>query len=217
MPLRTHRRCDDPMFSVANRIAYAGQMVQGRVDESGQPTPWEFSCNLGESAWFDVRSSRVSHPVSEDEIACLLDCLAQLQRERSGKTKVYVISPFRKVAQACGIRARRFGGIECGTVHTFQGKEAHIVFLVLGTAPGQAGSGARSWAASKPNLLNVAVTRAQCRLYVIGDASQWGGLDYFRELLGALPGKSSEAAQDRSTVEDAIFALVDDQESISEM
>lgn len=217
MPLRTHRRCDDPMFSVANRIAYAGQMVQGRVDESGQPTPWEFSCNLGESAWFDVRSSRVSHPVSEDEIACLLDCLAQLQRERSGKTKVYVISPFREVAQACGIRARRFGGIECGTVHTFQGKEAHIVFLVLGTAPGQAGSGARSWAASKPNLLNVAVTRAQCRLYVIGDASQWGGLDYFRELLGALPGKSSEAAQDRSTVEDAIFALVDDQESISEM
>ncbi len=219
MPLRTHRRCDDPMFSVANRIAYAGQMVQGRVDESGQPTPWDFSCSLGESAWFDVRSNRVNHPVSEDEITCLLDCLAQLQRERSGKTKVYVISPFRKVAQACRKRVSDagFGGIECGTVHTFQGKEAHIVFLVLGTAPGQAGSGARGWAASKPNLLNVAVTRAQCRLYVIGDASQWGGLDYFRELLGTLPGKGVEAAQDRRTVEDATLGLVDDQELISEV
>lgn len=184
MPLRTHRRCDDPMFSVANRIAYAGQMVQGRVDETSQPTPWDFSCCLGESSWFDVRSNRVNHPVSEDEIACLLACLAQLQRERSGKTKVYVISPFRKVAQACRKRVSDagFGSIECGTVHTFQGKEAHIVFLVLGTAPGQIGSGARGWAARKPNLLNVAVTRAQCRLYVIGDASQWGGLDYFREL-----------------------------------
>ncbi|MEJ2629879.1 MAG: AAA domain-containing protein [Acidihalobacter sp.] len=217
MPLRTHRRCDDPMFSVANRIAYAGQMVQGRVDEAGQPAPWEFSCGLGESAWFDVRSNRVDHPVSEDEIACLLDCLARLQSERSGKTQVYVISPFRKVAQACGKRIRAHGGIDYGTVHTFQGKEAHIVFLVLGTAPGQAGSGARGWAASKPNLLNVAVTRAQCRLYVIGDASQWGGLDYFRELLRALPERSVPVALDRRPMQDAAFALLDDQEGIPEI
>ncbi len=219
MPLRTHRRCDDPMFSVANRIAYAGQMVQGRVDETGRPTPWDFSCSLGESAWFDVRSNRVNHPVSDDEIACLLDCLAQLQNERSRKAKIYVISPFRKVAQACGKRVGNagFGGIDCGTVHTFQGKEAHIVFLVLGTAPGQAGSGARGWAASKPNLLNVAVTRAQCRLYVIGDASQWGGLDYFRELLRALPEGSVAAALDRCPTQDAAFALLDDQEPIPEI
>lgn len=216
MPLRTHRRCDDPMFAVANRIAYADQMVQGRVDESGAPTPWDFSCSLGESTWFDVRSHRVSHPVSEDEIAYLLNCLARLQRERSGKTKVYVISPFRKVAQACRKRVSDagFGGIECGTVHTFQGKEAEIVFLVLGTAPGQAGAGARGWAASKPNLLNVAVTRAQCRLYVIGDASQWGGLEYFRELSSALPKTGVKGAEDRHATQGGEFAAKDNQESI---
>ncbi|OWT80870.1 MULTISPECIES: DEAD/DEAH box helicase [unclassified Achromobacter] len=199
MPLRTHRRCDDPMFSVANRIAYAGQMVQGRVDESGQPTPWDFSCSLGESTWLDVRSDRVKHPVSEDEIDCLLDCLAQLRRD-GNKAKIYAISPFSKVAQLCRDRAKaaKFEGVECGTVHAFQGKEAQIVFLVLGTAPGQQGSGARSWAASKPNLLNVAVTRAQCRLYVIGDTSQWGSLDYFRELLSALPVRSIPSAKEKS-------------------
>lgn len=195
MPLRTHRRCDDPMFAVANRIAYADQMVQGRVDTAGKTQPWDFSCELGPSAWFDVRSDRVTHPVSLDEIECLLACLAQVQPTKGANTKMYVISPFRKVAQACReqLRANGIAGIECGTVHTFQGKEAEIVFLVLGTAPGQAGAGARSWAASKPNLLNVAVTRAKCRLYVIGDASQWGVLDHFGELRGSLPIVNAQA------------------------
>jgi hypothetical protein len=187
MPLRTHRRCDDPMFTVANKIAYAGQMVQGRVDKAGGPAPWEFSCALGVSTWFNVRSTRVHHPVAEDELACLIDCLTRLQNHQD-RAKIYVISPFRKVAQACRKRIgdASLGNIECGTVHTFQGKEAHIVFLVLGTDPGQAGAGARSWASSKPNLLNVAITRAQCRLYVIGDASQWGKVEFFGELLEAL-------------------------------
>jgi hypothetical protein len=218
MPLRTHRRCDDPMFSVANRIAYADQMVQGRVDESGVPTPWDFSCSLGESAWFDVRSTRVNHPVCEDEIAYLITCLKQLQGGRNEKTKVYVISPFRKVAQACRKRISDAGinGVETGTVHTFQGKEAEAVFLVLGTAPDQTGAGARGWAASKPNLLNVAVTRAQCRLFVIGDTSQWGRLDYFRELMSALPKKSVSADRGSQTVQDSISALTDD-ESIPEV
>ena len=33
--------------------------------------------------------------------------------------------------------------------------------------------GAILWACQPPNLLNVAVTRAKDRLYVIGDAARW--------------------------------------------
>ncbi|UVS86737.1 DNA helicase [Burkholderia glumae] len=194
MPLRTHRRCDDPMFSVANRIAYAGQMVQGRVDDEGQPLPTPFSCVLGDSAWFDVVSTRVRHPVSDEELDVLRQCLTALRREPAHgeddkRARVYVISPFRKVANACRnlVQRDKFEGIDVGTVHTFQGKQAAIIFLVLGTAPGQQGAGSRTWATGTPNLLNVAITRAECRLYVIGDTQQWGGLNYVSELYDVLP------------------------------
>jgi hypothetical protein len=203
IPLRTHRRCDDPMFSVSNNIAYARQMVQGRVDGNGQPTPAKIFSPLGDSAWFDVRSCRCHHPVCEDEIDHLLDCLEKLRDtpatlatgdldQPDKRAKIFVISPFRKVVQAC--RAR-LTNVECGTVHTFQGKETDIVFLVLGTASGRKGAGARAWAASKANLLNVAITRAKSRLYVIGDASQWRDLSYFRTLFEALPVHEVEPTQ----------------------
>jgi superfamily I DNA/RNA helicase len=170
------------------------------VDTQGQPEKAKFTCVLGDSAWLDVRATRASHPVIEDELHVLVNCLRQLQqqpaftpaRKAGGKdkaAKVFVISPFRKVKNACikRIKDAGLGQIECGTVHTFQGKEAEIVFLVLGTAPGQAGSGARAWASGKPNLLNVAITRAKHRLYVIGDARQWEELDNFADLRQALP------------------------------
>lgn len=54
-----------------------------------------------------------------------------------------------------------------GTVHTFQGKEAQKVYFVVGTDNTQ--DGAVNWSCEKPNLLNVAVTRAKKEFYVIGD------------------------------------------------
>ena len=57
-----------------------------------------------------------------------------------------------------------------GTVHTVQGREAETVIFVLG-APYPAQAGARGWAGGRPNLLNVAVTRAKEAIYVIGNLS----------------------------------------------
>ncbi|MDP3372592.1 MAG: hypothetical protein Q8S21_06885, partial [Candidatus Paracaedibacteraceae bacterium] len=52
--------------------------------------------------------------------------------------------------------------------------ENQIVILVLGGKPQVVGS--RVWATRKPNLLNVAVTRAKRRLYVIGNKRLWSKL-----------------------------------------
>lgn len=194
LPLRTHRRCMSPMFEIANRIAYDDQMVQATGSKDVDP-------DLFATCWIDVRGKSVDKVV-EDEIDALgriletflLDWPQVVNSEgKREPASVYVISPFRDVALACKDRVgadsplgRRFTRrklvVDAGTVHTFQGKEASIVFLVLGSAPGEAGAGSRRWAASKPNLLNVAVTRAQQRFYVIGNYADWASLRYFSEM-----------------------------------
>lgn len=52
------------------------------------------------------------------------------------------------------------------TNHTFQGKEADTVYFVVGTD--QNSDGAANWPCSKPNLINVPVTRAKKSFISLG-------------------------------------------------
>jgi len=103
--------------------------------------------------------------------------------------------PFRDVANTLKRKAKSLGldGRKVGTVHTAQGKEARVVIIVLGGNPAKAG--AKAWAAAKPNLLNVAVSRAKERLYVIGDRQAWARHPYFSDLARHLQQRKRE--QDR--------------------
>ncbi|MNR15940.1 hypothetical protein D3C85_1325020 [compost metagenome] len=102
---------------------------------------------------------------------------------------VFLISPFKDCSRKLWQLALHLGfdTRKTGTVHTTQGKEANIVVLVLGGNLQK--PGARAWAASRPNLLNVAVSRAKQRLYVIGDRTQWQALRYFATLAKNLPAR----------------------------
>lgn len=93
----------------------------------------------------------------------------------------YVISLFKRVASELAKELRKIGftrynkgkATNIGTIHTFQGKEAPIVFMVLGADKDIAG--AASWAVQEPNMMNVAATRAKKEFYVIGDLSLYKG------------------------------------------
>ena len=197
-PLRAHHRCSDPMFSVANRIAYDNQMVQAKRQDVQACSP------LGPSAWLHVEGHMADTQLVEEELARLRNALLRFQRqwptvqEKDGvrDATVFVISPFRKVAWHCRslLRAMRFPeeSVRCGTIHTFQGKEADIVFLVLGSAPGQAGRGSRQWASRTPNILNVALTRARSLIYVIGNRRDWCRHPFFDVLAEDLPVRDEE-------------------------
>jgi len=192
-PLRVHRRCVDPMFSVANRIAYQDKMVFG-LDSR---TPLDDPLHLGDSAWVHVEGKTSERQVVPAQIDAVEKMVVRLYAQTGKLPPLYVISPFKAVKHAIQKRLlsvdwraatdaapakktwQRWCDERIGTVHTFQGKEESVVIFVLGAD--HDGAASAGWAASKPNLLNVALTRAQHRIFIVGDASLWGDLKYFGE------------------------------------
>lgn len=176
-PLLVHRRCDEPMFSMCNAIAYNSAMVHGKP-----PNALDGPLR---SEWRHVSGSEASeHWISEEGIA--LDALlAELAKLGIQPMDIFLISPFRSVVQQLKQRASgQFQGMQAGTIHTVQGKEAKVVILVLGGNP--TSHGAKQWASEAPNLLNVAASRSKQLLYIIGNREEWSKYPYFEEASAAL-------------------------------
>lgn len=213
IPLVMHRRCDNPMFDISNRIAY-GMRMQHAKESSITAHPV-----LGVSAWWSVVGESVDGTKYIDaQGQRLLGELVRLYQSGVGEgdaslPPVFIITPFREVKAGLvrllgdpGAWAAKLpAGIKVpanlatwvrsciGTVHTFQGKEADSVFFVLGCDSSR--QGAIDWASSSPNLLNVAVTRAKKHLYIIGDQALWGGQPHFDVALECLTtAKASQQA-----------------------
>lgn len=170
IPLWVHRRCKYPMFTISNKISYDGLMVQGKPGD-------------GKAEWCDIGGTANNKYVKEQGEFLVQKIKEMIQEnpkiiDKNEKDIIYVITPFSNVAyhltqvlkQIHFTRYDEHGKpTNVGTIHTFQGKEAPIVFLVLGADKNS--SGAASWAVREPNMMNVAATRAKEEFYVIGDKS----------------------------------------------
>jgi formylglycine-generating enzyme required for sulfatase activity len=189
VPLLVHRRCSEPMFGIANAIAYAGMMVLAKT-----PGCSPIRDVLGPSAWIHVEGTP-EEKWCEEEGELVLRLLRQLAAAKV-EPDLYIITPFVIVAERlrCLVResevlcgwvsdecSRDWARERIGTVHTAQGREAEAVIFVLG-APSPTQTGARNWAGGRSNLLNVAVSRAREVLYVIGNRRLWREAGVFREL-----------------------------------
>ncbi|HEV7934553.1 MAG TPA: AAA domain-containing protein [Actinomadura sp.] len=178
-------------------------MVYGTA---ARPFPGRSAHPYSPSCWIDVApDGETRGKWVPAEGAALARVLEKLHRETGVElSRIRVLSPFRDVVNGCrgavrelhwdrgrdsaeyGREVASFIGEQIGTVHTMQGKEADVVILVLGTDPKRGGR-ARSWAAESPNLLNVAVSRAKRRLFVIGNLQEWRKEPFFDVMADALP------------------------------
>ena len=188
-PLRVHRRCDDPMFTLCNQIAYNGIMVNGvhrELDDPDKPDRFDSPTAplIAPSHWADEPAGSPGSHLQPNQIGRLQRALAYLKDQDIEASDVIAISPFRAVADQLRSLIPKNPGLRAGTIHTAQGREAPVVILVLGGDPDKPGAPA-NWAKT-PNLVNVAASRAQRRLYVIGDRKFWATHKYFRDLSSAL-------------------------------
>jgi hypothetical protein len=135
------------------------------------------------------KGRRLAQLVGERQALLILDGLEPLQYAPTSPTPGELKETVRESGVLKGWVSEdhwRWTNERIGTVHTVQGREAEAVILVLG-APYPAQAGARGWAGGRPNLLNVAVTRAKEVTYIVGNRQLWREAGLFRELEKRLP------------------------------
>ena len=198
-PLVVHRRCISPMFDIANELSYDGAMK----NKTNPPKAKDIEKFVyTESKWIIVKGKEEgnkNHFVKEqaDKVIEILEKAFS----NTEKPEIFVISPFTTVAS--GVKnqlseyitnhseSNMYGKVDAewmskniGTVHTFQGKEAKEVIFILGCDSSKEAEGAIGWV--NKNIVNVAVTRAKFRLYVVADNAAWGKSKNLRCVLSYL-------------------------------
>lgn len=191
-PLRAHNRCLNPMFEISNKTTYNGLMIfakHGKTPDDRAQVAGLTSSFIDAKSWSDGKTEQIN----QNEIALLNTLLDKILPEFNGEIQekskyLSIISPFRACANEAKRQIKEFypqwnGFIQTGTIHTMQGKESKIVIFLLGGKS----DGARRWAAAKPNLLNVAATRAKECFFMIGIAKNWREQEYFKDAFEILP------------------------------
>ena len=198
-PLVVHRRCISPMFDISNEISYQGSMLNETANPKKdladsfylKSSQWINVAGFergNRDHYVDVQGDRV-YEIVEDAFKKTA-AATKKKADGSGELEeraipsLYIISPFKTVVSGLknrlleetpeGIAERAwsaFAKLNIGTVHTFQGKEAHQVIFVLGCDTSRSCEGAIKFV--NPNIVNVAASRAKYRLYVIADYAAW--------------------------------------------
>ncbi len=163
-------------MELSNQLAYNNMMIFGTSSHAKYD-------HLDKSKWIHVKSFGARSNWVPEEGVALEALLKDLQTKNVQMKDVFLISPFRDVIKNSAVIAKKYE-VKSSTLHAVQGQENAIVILVMGSRADSPGT--RKWATEKPNLFNVAVTRAKERLYVIGDRILWSEYTVSKTLIDML-------------------------------
>lgn len=183
-PLVVHRRCIEPMFSISNQLSYGGIMInKTQLPNNDEQFIYPTSCWIQCEGKEEGRSRGVAnHYVKNQGRIASLMIMTAIEKNQGKLPDLFVISPFKSVTETLkkelskhkefkSNTAKNWMKSNFGTVHTFQGKEASEVIYMLGCDNGEEAKGATRWV--NENNVNVAITRAKHRVYIIGDRAAW--------------------------------------------
>lgn len=170
--LTEHRRCRKEIVEYCNRLVYKGRLQP--LSPSRQKAP-----PLPPMAWAHVRGTarKVGNSrANSQEAASIAGWIAANAEtwcqhyDKPIEEIVAVVTPFRPqsrlVKEALGRADRQYANITVGTVHALQGAEKPIVVF---SPTYNADTVKGMFFDRKPNMLNVAVSRAKDSFVVIGD------------------------------------------------
>lgn len=200
--LWVHRHCIELMFSLANNRTYNGRMIH--ADSKDDILSLSINNKL-KNHEVVLKGNTGNKQYRDSHGKDLLMLLSRLMQENITLQSIYVITPFNAVKTALiellketdlpaiqqpvikitPEEVNHWAKHKIGAVNTFQGKENDTVIFVLGCSIGE--EGGAQWAASKPNLVNVALTRAKKYIFVIGNPDVWGHLPSFSDVANTLP------------------------------
>lgn len=207
-PLLVHRRCLKTMFEISNQISYGGIMKIQTINpkEEDKQNFLKLKESTHEAYWVNIKGEEKSsknHYVEEqgEEICKILE----KYDFPNLIPNLYIISPFKSVENGLNKKIEDYFKFEnnelkknivkfcrnnLGTVHKFQGKEANEVIFILGCSESTNNFAITNFV--KSNIVNVAVTRARYRLYIVGDYRIWKNNEHLKKAYDIIREKGKE-------------------------
>jgi uridine kinase len=155
-----HYRCQPSIIQYCNTIANYGLEVKTEPVNS-----------LLESHLIAYHvEGNIHNNINEEEITAVCEIVQHLLTQGYSIEDIGVISPFKVHADALKERlTQKISGFKhnsIGTIHTFQGSEKRVIILSTKICRSQDDV---SWINKRPNLLNVAVSRAKELFVLVGN------------------------------------------------
>ena len=171
--LAQHTRCEKEIIEICNDLVYGGRIEPCKKQEKPKGS-------LPPLVYYHIngKSVRIGHSrFNRNEVAAIIEWLInykeKIEKVYSGKEKkeihdiVGIVTPFAMQARIIKERLpEELSQIVVGTVHSLQGAEREIVlFSTVYTS----NDGIMQMFNKKPNLINVAISRARACFMIFGD------------------------------------------------
>lgn len=201
VPLRQHFRCQPEIIGISSRLV--GYDLEVRTP----PRSLGVMCDLlvAPTLLVPTRGAQRAWGRSQqnpDEAARVVDLAARLMDDGIPAGEIGIITPYqaqyhllRRLLQRRGLPVGggslggvgagpgEFDAILLGTIHRLQGGERDVVLLSMVARS----AAALRWVDERPNLLNVAVSRARVHLLIVGDPDTLRGGRHTRHLVEGVP------------------------------